>query len=47
MIIFLMSNVHTRKDIYHLNMEAHSRYVTEAHPNISPKFNKRFALSLT
>ena len=34
------------KQLYSLSMDVHSRYRTEAHQFVEPRFNERFILSL-
>ncbi|GBM60357.1 RNA cytidine acetyltransferase [Araneus ventricosus] len=46
MILFLLQNVATLEDLFLMDMDVHSRWVTEAHHEVSPRFNKRFVLSL-
>ncbi|XP_055943814.1 RNA cytidine acetyltransferase-like isoform X2 [Argiope bruennichi] len=46
MILFLLQNIATLEDLFLLNMDIHSRWVTEAHNKVNPSFNKRFVLSL-
>ena len=46
-IIFLLSNMTSLKQLYTLSMDVHSRYRTEKNKDIEPRFNERFILSLT
>ncbi|GFT50430.1 RNA cytidine acetyltransferase [Nephila pilipes] len=45
-ILFLLPYIKSFEELFSLEMRAHSRYVTESHPEVSPRFNKRFVLSL-
>ena len=47
MIIFLLSNMTSLKQLYTLSMDVHDRYRTEKNKDIEPRFNERFILSLT
>ena len=42
-MIFLVSSL---KQLYTMSMDVHSRYRTEAHNDVQPRFNERFILSL-
>ncbi|GFY69743.1 RNA cytidine acetyltransferase [Trichonephila inaurata madagascariensis] len=46
-ILFLLPDIKNLAELFSLEMLAHSRYVTESHCKISPRFNKRFVLSLS
>ncbi|GFR30827.1 RNA cytidine acetyltransferase [Trichonephila clavata] len=46
-ILFLLPNIKNLAELFTLEMLAHSRYVTESHCEICPRFNKRFVLSLS
>ena len=46
-IIFLLSNMTSLKQLYTLSMDVHARYRTENNKDIEPRFNERFILSLT
>ena len=46
-IIFLLSNMTSLKQLYTLSMDVHDRYRTEKNKDIEPRFNERFILSLT
>ncbi|KAB7501610.1 RNA cytidine acetyltransferase, partial [Armadillidium nasatum] len=45
-IVILLESMTSLKQLYTLNMDVHSRYRTEAHQVIVPRFNERFILSL-
>ncbi|GFV00776.1 RNA cytidine acetyltransferase [Trichonephila clavipes] len=46
-ILFLLPDIKNLAELFTLEMLAHSRYVTESRCKISPRFNKRFVLSLS
>ena len=46
-IVFLLSNMTSLKQLYTLSMDVHARYRTENNKDIEPRFNERFILSLT
>lgn len=46
MIILLMKNIASLKQIYTMSMDVHKRYRTEAHQDVSCRFNERLILSL-
>lgn len=46
MVIILLKSVKSLKQLYTLSMDVHSRFRTEAHHEIVPRFNERFILSL-
>lgn len=46
LVIMLMKTVKSLKQLYTLSMDVHSRFRTEAHHEIVPRFNERFILSL-
>ena len=46
-IIFLLSNMTSLKQLYTITMDVHDRYRTEANKEIEPRFNERFILSLS
>lgn len=46
-ITILIQNVNSLKELYTLNMDVHKRFRTEAHQNVTCRFNERFLLSLT
>lgn len=45
-MILLLKGVQSLKQLYTLSMDIHSRYRTEAHNDVVPRFNERFILSL-
>ena len=45
-VIILLKTVKSLKQLYTLSMDVHSRFRTEAHHEIIPRFNERFILSL-
>jgi N-acetyltransferase 10 len=45
-IILLIKTVHSLKQLYTMTMDVHSRFRTEAHHEVIPRFNERFILSL-
>lgn len=47
LVIILLKTVKSLKQLYAMTMDVHSRFRTEAHHEIVPRFNERFILSLT
>lgn len=47
MVVLLLSTMTSLKQLYTLTMDCHSRFRTEAHKTVVPRFNERFILSLT
>jgi N-acetyltransferase 10 len=45
-IILLLKTVKSLKQLYTLSMDVHSRFRTESHHELTPRFNERFILSL-
>ena len=45
-IVFLLSNMTSLKQLYTITMDVHDRYRTESNQLIEPRFNERFILSL-
>lgn len=45
-VIILMKTVKSLKQLYTMSMDVHSRFRTEAHHEVVPRFNERFILSL-
>lgn len=45
-IVFLLQNINSLKQLYTMNMDVHQRFRTEAHRDIVCRFNERFLLSL-
>ncbi|EZA60853.1 N-acetyltransferase [Ooceraea biroi] len=46
LIVFLLQSVNSLKQLYTMNMDVHQRFRTEAHKDITCRFNERFLLSL-
>jgi len=46
LVILLLKTVKSLKQLYTLSMDVHSRFRTEAHHEIVPRFNERFILSI-
>lgn len=46
LVILLLKTVKSLRQLYSLTMDVHSRFRTEAHHEIVPRFNERFILSL-
>ena len=46
LVIILLKTVKSLKQLYTLSMDVHSRFRTEAHHEVVPRFNERFILSL-
>ncbi len=46
MIIMLFNTLTSLKQLYTISMDCHSRFRTEAHQYVNPRFNERFILSL-
>jgi len=47
MIVMLFNTLTSLKQLYTISMDVHSRYRTEAHKMVKPRFNERFILSLS
>ena len=45
-IVLLLKSVDSLKQLYAMSMDVHSRYRTEAHGDVTGRFNERFILSL-
>jgi N-acetyltransferase 10 len=45
-VALLFKSVSSLKQLYTMTMDTHSRYRTEAHQDVVPRFNERFILSL-
>jgi N-acetyltransferase 10 len=45
-VIILLKTVKSLKQLYTMSLDVHSRYRTEAHHEITPRFSERFILSL-
>ncbi|KAF2171675.1 hypothetical protein M409DRAFT_63298 [Zasmidium cellare ATCC 36951] len=46
LVILLLKGMNSLKQLYTLSMDIHSRYRTEAHGDVTARFNERFILSL-
>ncbi|KAH6645419.1 GNAT acetyltransferase 2-domain-containing protein [Truncatella angustata] len=46
LVILLLKGMNSLKQLYAMSMDIHSRYRTEAHQDVVPRFNERFILSL-
>lgn len=46
-VIVLIKTVQSLKQLYTMTMDVHSRFRTEAHGDVVPRFNERFILSLS
>lgn len=46
LVVLLMKGMNSLKQLYTLSMDVHSRYRTEAHDDVTARFNERFILSL-
>ena len=46
LVILLLKGMTSLKQLYTLSMDVHSRYRTEAHDDVTARFNERFILSL-
>ena len=47
LVILLFKTVKSLKQLYSMSMDVHSRYRTEAHHEVVPRFNERFILTLS
>ncbi|KAJ9113821.1 hypothetical protein QFC19_000014 [Naganishia cerealis] len=45
-VVLLLKDLKSLKQVYNMTMDVHSRYRTEAHTDVQPRFNERFILSL-
>ena len=46
LVLLLLKGMNSLKQLYTLSMDIHSRYRTEAHGDVTSRFNERFILSL-
>jgi N-acetyltransferase 10 len=46
LVLLLLKGMNSLKQLYSLSMDIHSRYRTEAHGDVTARFNERFILSL-
>lgn len=46
LVVLLLKTVKSLKQLYTMSMDVHSRFRTEAHHDVVPRFNERFILSL-
>lgn len=47
LVVMLFNTMTSLKQLYTISMDVHSRYRTEAHALVEPRFNERFILSLS
>jgi N-acetyltransferase 10 len=47
LVILLFKTVKSLKQLYSMSMDVHSRYRTESHHEVVPRFNERFILTLS
>ncbi|KAJ2958713.1 hypothetical protein NQZ79_g5745 [Umbelopsis isabellina] len=45
-VVLLLKSMNSLKQLYTMTMDVHSRYRTEAHDDVTARFNERFILSL-
>jgi len=46
-VVMLFNTMTSLKQLYEISMDVHSRYRTDAHQIVEPRFNERFILSLS
>lgn len=46
-VVMLLNTMTSLKQLYEISMDVHSRYRTESHQVVEPRFNERFLLSLS
>jgi N-acetyltransferase 10 len=46
LVVLLLKGMNSLKQLYTLSMDSHTRYRTEAHDDVTARFNERFVLSL-
>lgn len=46
LVVLLLRTMNSLKQLYTMTMDVHSRFRTEAHADVVPRFNERFLLSL-
>ena len=46
-VVMLLNTMTSLKQLYEISMDVHSRYRTEAHQVVQPRFNERFLLSIS
>ncbi|CAK7262937.1 N-acetyltransferase 10 [Sporothrix epigloea] len=46
LVVLLLKSMTSLRQLYTMSMDVHSRYRTEAHTDVVPRFNERFILSL-
>ncbi|OQO00480.1 RNA cytidine acetyltransferase [Cryoendolithus antarcticus] len=46
LVLLLLKGMNSLKQLYTMSMDVHSRYRTEAHDDVTARFNERFILSL-
>ena len=47
MVVMLFNTMTSLRQLYNISMDVHSRFRTEAHQIVTPRFNERFILSLS
>lgn len=47
LVILLLQTMSSLKQLYQMTMDVHSRFATEAHQDLTARFNERFLLSLS
>lgn len=47
LVILLLQTMNSLKQLYDMTMDVHSRFTTEAHQDLTARFNERFLLSLS
>ena len=46
LVVLLLKSMTSLRQLYAMSMDAHARFRTEAHVEVTPRFNERFILSL-
>ena len=46
LVVLLLKTMKSLRQLYTMTMDTHARYRTEAHADVTPRFNERFILSL-
>ena len=46
LVVLLLKSLDSLRQLYTMSMDAHARFRTEAHADVTPRFNERFILSL-
>lgn len=47
LVVLLLQTMNSLKQLYQMTMDVHSRFMTENHQDLTPRFNERFLLSLS